>query len=271
MRVALCFSGHMRDLNETKNFWLSLIKKYDIDVYASFWDIENPELGDTIKEFEKVYTPKRLEVENYQIFKQTTQDIASLHIQSPTNIDLLFQNTTKAFGQLSMYYKVWRANMLSKQLGIEYDIVIRTRIDVVLDENFELQLNDCLNVPMGRVQSYTWSNNFGMNDCFAYGKPKIMDYYSFLFLQMMEYLKQGHYAFPPEHFLSVHFTKVKIQIREFPNYMIITRISKGTQHEVYNKFISPPREEIMWSDFIEFLPDPNGSFKKNSIKDDFNV
>jgi hypothetical protein len=271
MKVALCFSGHMRDLNETKNFWTELIKKYDIDVYASFWDIENPELGDTIKEFEKVYTPKRLEVESYDIFKQTTQDFASMHIQSPTNIDLLFQNTTKAFGQLSMYYKVWRANMLSKQLGIEYDIVIRTRIDIVLDENFELQLNNYLNVPMGRVQSYTWSNNFGINDCFAYGRPKIMDYYSFIFLQMMEYLKQGHYAFPPEHFLSVHFSKIKIEIREFPNYMIITRISKGTQHEVYNKFVSPPREEILWSDRTEFLPDPNGSFKKSSIKDDFNV
>ena len=54
MRIALCFSGQMRDLNETKEFWTSLIKKYDMDVYASFWDIERPEIGDTIKEFEKV-------------------------------------------------------------------------------------------------------------------------------------------------------------------------------------------------------------------------
>jgi len=46
MRIALCFSGHMRDLNESKGFWAELIKKYDIDVYASFWDIENPELGE---------------------------------------------------------------------------------------------------------------------------------------------------------------------------------------------------------------------------------
>jgi hypothetical protein len=119
MKVALCFAGHMRDLNETKNFWTELIKKYDIDVYASFWDIENSELGDTIKEFEKVYSPKRLEVESYDVFKSTTQDIASMHIQSPTSINQLFQHTSKAFGQLSMYYKVWRANMLSKQLGIE--------------------------------------------------------------------------------------------------------------------------------------------------------
>ena len=48
MKVALCFSGHMRDLNESKGFWIELIKKYDIDVYASFWDIENESLGDCI-------------------------------------------------------------------------------------------------------------------------------------------------------------------------------------------------------------------------------
>lgn len=271
MKVALCFSGHMRDLHETKNFWVELIKKYDIDVYASFWDIENTELGDTIKEFEKVYSPKRLEVESYEVFKQTTQNLASLHIQSPDVISPFFQNTTKQFGQLSMYYKIWRANMLSKQLGIEYDIVIRARIDTVLDEQFELKLNSYLNVPMGKIRNYTFSNNYGINDCFAYANPKIMDYYSFLFLQMMEYLNSGHYAFPCEHFLSVHFSKIKIQIREFPTYMIITRVSKGTPHEVYNKFVNEPIENIFWSDEVEFLPDPFGCFKKDSIKDDFIV
>jgi hypothetical protein len=270
MKVALCFSGHMRDLNETKNFWTELIKKYDIDVYASFWDIENPELGDTIKEFEKVYSPKRLEVESYDIFKQTTQDLASLNIQSPNNIAPLFQKTTKAFGQLSMYYKIWKANLLTKQLGIEYDIVIRARIDTVLDENFVLEKNDFLNVPMGRVQMHQWNNAYGLNDCFAYANPKIMDYYSFLFLQTMQYLKDGHYLFPPEHFLSVHFSKIKIQIRFFPNYMMITRVSKGTVHEVYNNFVKTPFEEILWSDAIEFLPDPNINFRRD-IKHDFIV
>ena len=271
MKIALCFSGNIRDLEETKSFWLKLIEKYKIDVYASFWDIENSELGDTIKEFERVYTPKRLEIESYNVFKKTTQDFASLHIESPNSLAPFFQNTSKAFGQLSMYYKVWRANMLSKQLDIDYDLVIRARIDTVLDEKFELELNNYLNVPMGKVEANTWLNCYGINDCFAYGNPKIMDYYSFIFLQMMEYLKSGHYAFPPEHFLSVHFSKIHIEIREFPNYMIITRVSKGTQHEVYNKFVSTPKESICWSDEIDFLPGPDGSFKKQSIKNDFIV
>ena len=270
MKVALCFSGHMRDLNETKGFWTSLIKKYDIDVYASFWDIENESLGDTIKEFEKVYSPKRLEVESYDIFKKTTQDLASMNIQSPTMIDPLFQNTSKAFGQLSMYYKVWKCNLLSKQLGVEYDLIIRARIDTVLDENFELQLNNMLNVPMGSNNCPAFPNSDGINDCFAYGTPKIMDYYSFIFLQMMEYLKDGHYLFPPEHFLAVHFSKIKIEIRYFASYMLITRKSKGTPHEIYNNFVNPPMESVRLSDSIEFIPIKEYTFKKD-MKDDFIV
>jgi hypothetical protein len=98
MRIALCFSGHLRDLNETKNFWTELINKYNMDVYASFWDIENPELGDTLNNFLTIYTPKKFETENYKIFKDTTQNIASLHIESPNILDKTFQDSSKAFG-----------------------------------------------------------------------------------------------------------------------------------------------------------------------------
>jgi hypothetical protein len=97
-----------------------------------------------------------------------------------------------------------------------------------------------------------------------------MDYYSFIYLKLMEYIKQGHYAFPPEHALAVHFSKVHIQIRYFPSYMLITRVSKGTPHDIYNSFISDANEIIQWSDWIEFTPDSNFSFYKD-IKDDFIV
>jgi hypothetical protein len=271
MKIALCFSGNIRDINETKNFWTDLIKEYDIDVYASFWDTENEENGDTLNNFLKIYTPKKYEIENYKIFKETTQDIASMHIESPKLILEHLRKASKAFGQLPMYYKVWRCNILSKQLGIDYDIVIRARTDIVLDDKFKIEKNKNLNVPMGWMMVPSLPNSDGINDCFAYGIPKIMDYYSFIYLQMMEYLKDGHYAFPPEHFLSVHFSKVHIPIRFFENYMMITRVWKDSPNEIYNKFISSPHEAIRWSDETEFIPVSHGSFKKESIKDDFIV
>jgi len=160
--------------------------------------------------------------------------------------------------------------MLSKQLGIEYDLVIRARTDTVLDEKFEIVNNDMLNVPMGWMMCPSFPNSDGLNDCFAYGKPKIMDYYSFIFLEMMSYLKQGHYAFPPEHFLAVHFSKIHIEIRFFPSYMLISRKWKGTEHDIYNYFIDSPHETIIWSDRHEFEPDKRYSFNKD-IKNDFIV
>ena len=35
-----------------------------MDVYASFWDIENDELGDTLNNFLTIYTPKKYEIES---------------------------------------------------------------------------------------------------------------------------------------------------------------------------------------------------------------
>jgi len=265
MKVALCFSGHLRDIEETKVFWTELIKKYNIDVYASFWDVENAELGDTINNFLKIYTPKKYEIERYDIFEKT-KNIASMKIESPQSIAPLFQQTSKNFGQLPMWYKIWKCNNLTKELGIEYDIVIRARIDIVLDENFEIIPNNMLNVPIGNVHSH-WPNSEGLNDCFGYGTPKIMDYYSFLYLQIMEYLKAGHYVFPPEHFLKVHFSKVKVLIRYFPNMMMISRKWKGTENEMFNRFVTDWNEKIEWSDEKQYLPNPDGNFKKDILND----
>jgi len=62
MKIALCFSGNIRDLNETKEFWTALIEKYKIDVYASFWDIENVNIGDTVDNFARIYNAKKIEI-----------------------------------------------------------------------------------------------------------------------------------------------------------------------------------------------------------------
>ena len=109
------------------------------------------------------------------------------------------------------------------------------------------------------------------NEPTTYIPRKVMDYYSFIFLQMMEYLNSGHYAFPPEHFLGVHFSKIKVRIWYFPTYMIITRTWKGVPHDQYNAFITTPFENILDSDFNEVNPDPQYTFKKESIQNDFIV
>lgn len=252
-KVAVCFSGQIRDIEHTKEFWSNFIKKYDADVYASFWDLENESLGDTVSNFKRLYDVKEVEVEKYSNFKKSTLDILSPYINPPTHIFSNLQTYAKELHTFSMWYKIWRANMLSKNLDVEYDVVVRARTDSYLDDTFEIKMNDMLNVPVGRVFTDNFPKSDGVNDIFAYASPKIMDYYSSTYLNLLEYINKGHYMIPPEHLLTVHLSRVDLNIRFFPHKLMVTRNSKGRDTEVYNKF-SQMVEEILPSNFIDTTP-----------------
>jgi hypothetical protein len=167
-----------------------------------------------------------------------------------------------------MWYKVWRANLLSKNLDIQYDIVIRGRTDTIIKDELPILINDYLNIPSGKVRTNGWKNSEGISDLFAYGKPKLMDYYSSIYLNLLEYVNQGHYMIPPENLLRVHMSRVDVQLRFFTNKLIITRFSKGSKDEVYDKNIYVS-EEILPSNFIDVPPNEEINFTvpiRNNLK-----
>ena len=234
-KIALCFSGFIRDIDYTKEFWTSLIENYDIDVYGSFWNDENHKLNDTIDNLKRIYNFKELEFEKYSNFKKSTLDVISPYLH-PT--ELLLQHLrgyAKEFHTMSMWYKVWKANMLTKSLDIKYDIVIRARTDTRIEGSLSLIKNNMLNLPSGRVKTDNFPNSDGISDLFAFGNPKLMDYYSSTYLNLLEYVNGGHYMIPPENLLKVHISKVNVDLRFFTNKFIITRQSKGTADEIYDK------------------------------------
>lgn len=259
LKVAVCFSGHIRDLDTNSEFWKKLINETNADVYASFWDEENPEVGDTLDNFKKTYSYKNIEVESFSSFKKSTIDLLSPLITPPTSLKPYLQKSTKQLGTLSMWYKIWKANMLSKSLDIDYDIVIRARTDSHFPKNISIFDNQMLNVPIGMNKTHMWKDSEGFNDIFAFGPPKIMDYYSLCYLFMMEHIGKNHYMVPPEHFLHTHMNKVSIPVRFIPNHIVITRKSKGKEDEVYNGWVGDDLEElIVKSDFMEL--NPNNKF-----------
>ena len=269
-KIAICFSGHVRDLERTKDYWTEMIKKYDMDVYASFWDEENEELGDTINNFRKLYSVKKIEVDSYESFHKSTLSIVQSTLTPPNILAPQLQEATKRFGQLPMWYKIWKANMMTKELGIDYDIVVRARTDSFFLGNIDIVDNDMLNVPIGRNHIPSWHNSEGINDIFAYGSPKMMDYYSLNFLHMMQYLNMGYYPFPPEHFLKVHMSRIDTNVRFIPNYITITRTSKGGKDEIYNGFVKNLVEEIIPTK--DMNPEPNTLFNfVKPIKDSMNL
>jgi hypothetical protein len=269
MKVAICFSGKLRDVEYNYDFWNSIISKYNIDVYGSFWDDENLDKGDTVENFIKLYNPKKIEIENYSIFKESTLDIASLYVDAPHNLWQPLKNQANNFTILPMYYRIWRSNLLTKDTNIKYDVVIRARTDVTFDEKLDIQINNMLNVPCGVIGA-NFHKSFGINDCFAYGSPKLMDYYSFIYLQLLQYLNEGNYLIPAENILRVHFSKIDVFIRFIPTQMILTRYWANGENQNFNKLICNSIEKIentsSWptEEFIDSV-----KFNVSSIKNIF--
>ena len=265
-KIALCFSGFIRDIDKTKHFWKELIEKYDIDLYGSFWNDENED--DNIQNLKKIYNFKELEFEKYSNFKKSTLDVITPYIQPPSHLVSNLIHYAKNFATLSMWYKIWKANMLSKSLDIDYDIVLRARTDTLMNKDLKLELNKYLNVPSGRVRTDNWENSDGVCDIFAFGTPKLMDYYSSIYLNLLEYVNQGHYMIPPENLLRVHMSKVDIDIRFFVCNLQITRYSKGTPTETYDRG-GTTSDEILPSTFIDSTPNKQITWTssiKNNLK-----
>ena len=267
-KIAICFSGEIRDLERTKDYWSKLIKEYDMDVYASFWNVENEELGDTFDNFHRLYDVKKTEVESFKSFEQSTLSQLRMGINPPNSLQQHLRDSCMNFGTLSMWYKIWRANLLTKELDIDYDIVIRARTDIFFDERLDITENEMFNIPYGRVKTSDWKDSDGICDLFAYGSPKLMDYYSTCLFYMMEHLNKDYYMVPHEFFLHTHINKVSVPIRFLGTNLTITRTSKGSDDELYCKGVDV-KEEILQSDFMELTPNSELRWRddiKNNLK-----
>ena len=129
-------------------------------------------------------------------------------------------------------------------------------------------VNDYLNVPSGRIKTHNWENSDGVCDIFGFGNPKLMDYYSSIYLNLMEYVNQNHYMIPPENLLRVHMSRVDVNIRFFTNKLFITRNYKGAVTETYDRTLNV-KEEILPSNFIDSPPNKNITWTlpiKNNLK-----
>ena len=230
MKIAICFSGQIRELDKSLEYWKNIIQKYNIDVYGSFWETDEDS-----KSFFNQLNPKNVEYEDFNSF-QPTIDIFNQEVSvpvcsepiedknshrvinfglHPNDIDYIMKNNI-----LSMWYKVWRANILSKKEN--YDIVIRARTDIYFDE-IEIEKNDYLNIPWGwRCNTY-WDGCGGPIDMFAYSKPEIMDFYSSVFLYLTRFLKEDQYFFPAENVLKAHLSQIDISIRKLPIRLFLYR------------------------------------------------
>lgn len=217
MKVAFCFSGQIRYIDECINYWKPIIESYNGDVLASFWETDE----EVKNKFITAFNPKRIEFEDYDIFKKTTVDIFTEELNPPVWVGLIglppeAGDFVKKGSMFPMFYKIWRSNLLANKE--EYDIVVRLRTDFFLSD-LKIELNDYLNIPHGTIGVWDWENCFGPVDVIAYGNQKLMNYYSSAYLYLTRFLKDSEYFFPHENLLRVHLAQKDITIRNFISYV----------------------------------------------------
>jgi hypothetical protein len=216
LKIAFCFSGMIRDLKKTEYFWKQIFDNHNCDIYGHFWDVSDRSEEDNLSNFEKYFHPKKVELENFDTFKESTLDIMMKNIKVPSSLDTNLVNFLNKGTIISQYYKVYRSYQLS--LCENYDVIVRCRTDFYPESSIIFQKNDCINLPSGGlIYVPGWKNSAANYDVFAYGNRKTMNYFSSLFLYTMSYIKTGYYFFPAEYFLKAHLAQKDIILKEIPH------------------------------------------------------
>jgi hypothetical protein len=173
MKVCLLLSGGMRTATETfTSFKSNLLDRYDTDVFISTWNYDN------VYESIDLFNPISFDVENYEAGFQSKWETLVTHNQHKleTNANLV--------SMISMWYKTLRVNQLRTQyenlMGFKYDLIIKTRPDIKIEEPINLIQSPNLSVPYG----WDWSG--GINDLMAWGNQSNMQVYCELFYMFIE-------------------------------------------------------------------------------------
>lgn len=257
MKIAFCFSGIARSIEKTKDQWLSIMDGYDVDVYGSFWDFNDRNEPDAKEKFVEIYKPKQIEVENFQSFNETTLNMFRENLTIPFELNQFTQTYVYNLNVVSMFYKIWRANMLAN-VG-NYDIVVRCRTDLFPKDKVDFQINDMLNLPVGFTWIQHWKNSGGPSDLFAYGNKQVMNFYSSIFMFMSHYHRMGHYFFVNEEFVKLRLVEKNINIRFLPIKMMYLDI----WHNYFDPAFQDPNftERIISSQcYLPIEPDPQHTF-----------
>lgn len=161
LRVAIVFSGQPRCVDGVsyEGFRKCLLERYDVDVYAHFWnDIESNKSTGTVSEnirtFETLYRPKVIQIDPPLRAEEYPLAFIQPHSPVPLTADTLLELNSSNWAYwvrncVSMYASMGRAYELCKNSGIKYDWIIRTRTDCALLRFPQLDLLDrsCIYAP----------------------------------------------------------------------------------------------------------------------------
>jgi hypothetical protein len=214
-RVALCFSGHLRDFHLCynslhDNFIKPLMDTgFQVDIFGFFWNV----LGHrntgwegipNFDFFKEKMAPKSLIIEAFNRMGFIQRFTTNQWMSRPTLSCL-----TTSGDATSMWYAIFRCfreieNYQSNQ-GFIYDVICRVRPDLIYDTPLDIkEIEDIMNrdviyMPKWRGKYYEICHE--MVDYFGMGNYKVMKQYLSTFLNIPKYLGSNEYIHTAEGFL----------------------------------------------------------------------
>lgn len=185
MRLALLLSGLTRSSKLCyPNLYKFLLSKHVVDTYVHTWDVSNVSLDVTRYEYEiekteiiSLYNPKKIVFESYF---DKRDFLNKKYLKYPK-----YEGTYDR--SISMFYKIEECFKLVEG---DYDFVIRSRMDLLMNEEIDFSSIDPLsiNIPSYQTTRHTFIENglafsippdsYGITDCFSIGTYEIMAKYS---------------------------------------------------------------------------------------------
>lgn len=210
-RVALCISGQLRGYKEafeSINKYIINNQTIEVDTYVHSWtnigarqlSAINIERLSTAKNFNKVFkeisqgfTEKELQKKYFSLNNLISKDQLvteeELKLFYNTPYVVLDDDNENKFKQMTnsekMYYKMYEVNRLVNQSKKTYDIVIRIRPDIKIEQMFSLSWDEIIkkcnlnNTVYGDTYSYTLDFSlFAMSEAVIIGSQRNMDIYT---------------------------------------------------------------------------------------------
>lgn len=133
MRMALCFSGFLRNFSRTYSSWKKyFLDLYDVDTYIDTWDTINFDTDETSYDnarlIQDLYRPKCLKIERRR--RDYGKKIRLAHPRQATGGDIN--------NPIAMFYKIKSCQALCADSGEDYDLVFRARPDILLHGPFPI-------------------------------------------------------------------------------------------------------------------------------------
>lgn len=204
MRIAVCFSGHLRGLSkchENINQYLlnPLRHTADVDVFCSVWDNEGfrddtSTILEDAADFQclKYLSPKSVVVEKNRREEFTKEYAVKTYYPGIS----CFETSGDA---TSMWYK---GSSVFSLLDEKYDLVIRTRFDLLYSSKVNLQFPLKKNtVYMPISHGFAFHVTMGMMDQFSYGDYESMKVYFSTFSNIRRLIDDEIGPFTAEGFL----------------------------------------------------------------------